>query len=166
MGRKKFTAATKQLRPDPKFGDLTLSRFINCVMHDGKKATAQRCVYDAFDLIDSRLAKETDPAAPKTALELFQRALENIKPYVEVRSKRIGGANYQVPMQVNRKRQQSLAFRWILEAVRSEKGRPIHQRLADELYNAARGEGKAMGTREQTHKMAEANRAFAHFASA
>ncbi|HCN79109.1 MAG TPA: 30S ribosomal protein S7 [Verrucomicrobiales bacterium] len=163
MGRKKYTAAVAQLRPDPKFNDVVVSRFINCVMQDGKKSVAQRIVYDAFDIIDAKLAKETDPAAPKAAIDLFQRSIENVKPFVEVRSKRIGGANYQVPMQVNKKRQQSLAFRWILEAVRPEKGRPIASRLADELYNAARGEGKAMATRDQTHKMAEANRAFAHF---
>ena len=161
----RITAADTQLRPDPRFGDKVLSRFINCLMFDGKKAPAQRVVYDAMEIIDDRLKKETAPEAPKSALELFQRAIENVKPYVEVRSKRIGGANYQVPIQVNRKRQQSLAFRWILEASRSEKGRPMANRLADELYNAARGEGKAMTTRDQTHRMAEANKAFAHFAS-
>lgn len=165
MGRKRFTKAEQQLRPDPRFNDRTLSRFINCVMQDGKKATAQRVVYDAFDIIQGRLAKETAPEAPKFAIEVFQRAIDNVKPFVEVRSKRIGGANYQVPMQVNRTRQQSLAFRWILEAVRGEKGRPISARMADELYAAARGEGKAMTTRDQTHRMAEANRAFAHFAN-
>ena len=165
MGRKSFTAAATQLKPDPRYGDPVLARFINCVMSDGKKATAQRVVYDAFDIITTKLEKETDPNVPKEPIVLFQMALENVKPYVEVRSKRIGGANYQVPMQVNKKRQQSLAFRWILEAVRSEKGRPVSARLADELYAAAKKEGKAMSTREQTHKMAEANRAFAHFAN-
>lgn len=165
MGRKSFTSSETQLKPDPRYGDRTLSRFINCIMYDGKKATAQRVVYNAFDVIEERLSKETAPEAPKSAVELFQRAIENVKPFVEVRSKRIGGANYQVPMQVNKKRQQSLAFRWLLEACRSEKGRPIHMRLADELYAAAKGEGKAMATREQTHRMAEANRAFAHFAN-
>lgn len=165
MGRKSFTAAATQLKPDPRYGDPVLARFINCVMSDGKKATAQRVVYDAFDIIASKLEKETDPNAPKEPIVLFQMALENVKPFVEVRSKRIGGANYQVPMQVNRKRQQSLAFRWILEAVRSERGRPVSARLADELYAAAKKEGKAMSTRDQTHKMAEANRAFAHFAN-
>jgi len=165
MGGKRFTKAEIQLRPDPRYGDRTLARFVNCVMKEGKKATAQRVVYDAFDIIAKKLEKETSPEAPKTPLELFQRALENVKPFVEVRSKRIGGANYQVPMQVNRTRQQSLAFRWILEAIRSEKGRPISARMADELYAAARGEGKAMTTRDQTHRMAEANRAFAHFAN-
>jgi small subunit ribosomal protein S7 len=161
----KFTAADEQLRPDPRYGDKVLSRFINCIMHGGKKAVAQRVVYDAMGSIEERLKKETSPEAPKTPLELFQRAIENVKPYVEVRSKRIGGANYQVPMQVNRKRQQSLAFRWIITAARTEKGRPMADRLADELYAAARGEGKAMGTRDQVHRMAEANKAFAHFAN-
>ena len=164
MGRKSFTAAAKQLRPDPRFNDLVLSRFINCIMYDGKKAVAQRVMYDAFDVIQGKLAKETSPDAPKEAIEVFQMAIENVKPFVEVRSKRIGGANYQVPMQVNRKRQQSLAFRWIIDAARSERGRPMAQRLAEELYSAAKKEGKAMQTREQTHRMAEANRAFAHFA--
>ncbi len=161
----RITAATSQLRPDPRFNDRVVSRFINCVMQDGKKAVAQRVVYDAMDAIEAKLEKETAPDKPANAFELFQKAIENVKPFVEVRSKRIGGANYQVPMQVNKKRQQSLAFRWILEAARGERGRPMHQRLAEELYNAAKGEGKAMQTREQSHKMAEANRAFAHFAN-
>ncbi|MFM9994213.1 MAG: 30S ribosomal protein S7 [Phycisphaerales bacterium] len=161
----RWTKSDEQLRPDPRFGDKVLSKFINCVMSDGRKSAAQRCVYDAMDIVQERLGKETSPEAPKTALELFTRALENVKPYVEVRSKRIGGANYQVPMQVNRKRQQSLAFRWIIDAARSEKGRPMAPRLADELYGAARGEGKAMSTRDQVHRMAEANKAFAHFAN-
>lgn len=164
MGRKSFTKANEQLRPDPRYGDRVLSRFINCVMQDGKKAVAQRVVYDAFEIIDGKLEKETDPQKPENSLLLFQIAIENVKPFVEVRSKRIGGANYQVPLPVNKKRQQSLAFRWILEAARGEKGRPLSHRLADELYAAAKKEGKAMTTREQTHRMAEANRAFAHFA--
>lgn len=160
----RITKAEEQLRPDPRFGDKVLSRFINCIMHDGKKSVAQRVVYDAMDIIQGRLDKIENPDAPKTSIECFQRAIENVKPHVEVRSKRIGGANYQVPMQVNRRRQQSLAFRWIINEARKEKGRPICQRLADELLAAARGEGKAMATREQIHRMAEANRAFAHFA--
>lgn len=165
MGRKKFTAAETTLRPDPRFGDTVVARFINCIMYDGKKSVAQRVVYDAFDIIEKKLEKEPAEDKPENALDVFHRAIENVKPFVEVRSKRIGGANYQVPMQVNRKRQQSLSFRWVIEAVRGEKGRPISARLADELYNAAKGEGKAMTTREQTHRMAEANRAFAHFAN-
>lgn len=165
MGRKSFTSAEEQLKPDPRYGDRQLSRFINCVMKCGKKSVAERVVYDAMDIIQEKLTKETSPDAPKESIEVFRMAVDNVKPYVEVRSKRIGGANYQVPMQVNRKRQQSLAYRWILEAARGEKGRPMAARLADELYNAARKEGKAMTTRDQTHRMAEANRAFAHFAN-
>lgn len=165
MGRKKFTKAEQTLRPDPRYGDLVLSRFINCCMYDGKKSVAQKCIYDAFAIIEQKLEKETAEDKPANAIEIFHRAIENVKPFVEVRSKRIGGANYQVPMQVNRTRQQSLAFRWIIEGTRAEKGRPFASRLADELYSAAKGEGKAMTTREQTHRMAEANRAFAHFAN-
>ena len=160
----RITASEDQLRPDPRFNDTQLSKFINCIMLDGKKSVAQRVVYDALDDIQSRLEKEEDPEAPKESMDVFRMAIQNVTPFVEVRSKRIGGANYQVPMQVNRRRQQSLAFRWIITSVRGEKGRPIHKRLADELYAAARGEGKAMTTREQTHRMAEANKAFAHFA--
>ena len=160
----RITKAEAQLRPDPRYGDKVLSRFINCIMQDGKKSVAQRVVYDAMDDMQARLDKIDHEDAPKTALDCFHRAIENVKPHVEVRSKRIGGANYQVPMQVNRRRQQSLAFRWIITEARKEKGRPIAKRLADELFAAARGEGKAMTTREQVHRMAEANRAFAHFA--
>ncbi len=158
------TASARQLRPDPRFNDKVLSKFINCLMERGKKATSQRLVYGAMDIIQEKLAKETDPAAPKEAIEVFQRAIANVKPFVEVRSKRVGGANYQVPIQVSSKRQQALAFRWIIDSARSEKGRPMASKLADELFNAARGEGKAMTTRDQTHRMAEANKAFAHFA--
>lgn len=160
----RITASDKQLRPDPVYNDVVVSKFINTIMWSGQKAPAQRCVYDAFEDIEKKLKKETAPEAPKSALEVFLRAIENVKPFVEVRSKRVGGANYQVPMPVNRKRQQSLSFRWIIEAARSEKGRPMAMRLSDELYNAAKGEGKAMQTRDQIHRMAEANKAFAHFA--
>lgn len=162
----RITYSEQQLRPDPKHNDLVVAKFVNCLMKDGKKSVAQRVMYDAFDLIDQRL--EQSPAAaedrPENALAVFHMAVENVKPYVEVRSKRIGGANYQVPIQVKRNRQQSLAFRWILDAARGERGRPMAQRLADELIAAAKGEGKAMTTRDQTHRMAEANKAFAHFA--
>jgi small subunit ribosomal protein S7 len=158
------TNSERMLRPDPRFQDLQLSKFINCVMERGKKATAQRLIYDAMDIIAQKLAKETDPAAPKEPLVVFKKAIDNVKPFVEVRSKRIGGANYQVPLPVKSKRQQSLAFRWIIDSARSEKGRPMAARLADELFAAAKGEGKAMATRDQTHRMAEANKAFAHFA--
>lgn len=160
----RITKSDEQLRPDPRFQNKTLAKFINCVMQDGRKTSAERVVYDAMDDIQRRLEGEKDPNAPKAAIEVFERAIENVKPHVEVRSKRIGGANYQVPMQVGSRRRQSLAFRWIITACRAERGRPMANRLADELYNAARGEGKAMNTREQTHRMADANKAFAHFA--
>ncbi len=160
----RITKSEQQLRPDPRYGDKTLAKFINCCMLDGKKATAQECVYDALDIIEKKLEKETSEEAPKNGLEVFHRAIDNVRPEVEVRSKRVGGANYQVPMQVSSRRRQSLCFRWIITAVRAEKGKPFAQRLAKELWDAARNEGKAMNTREQTHRMAEANKAFAHFA--
>ena len=152
------------LKPDPRFQDKILSKFINCVMIGGEKATAQRCVYGALEAIQGRLDREKSETMPRSAIELFHLALENVRPAVEVRSKRVGGANYQVPMQLNRRRQQSLAFRWIIEAAREEKGKPMHLRLAKELFEACRGEGKAVMTRDNTHKMADANKAFAHFA--
>lgn len=158
MSGKSFTSAQSQLRPDPKYGSKVVARFINCIMEDGKKATAQRIVYDAFAEIEKRT--KGDP----TALKVFEQALERVRPEVEVRSRRVGGANYQVPMSVGPKRRQSLAFRWIIEACRSEKGKPMHMRLAKELSDAYHGEGKAVQTRENTHRMADANRAFAHFA--
>ena len=160
----RITKSEEQLRPDPRFNDKMLGKFINCMMYGGKKATAQRMIYSALDEIQARLDKEKNENAPKTSIEVFRQAIDNVKPGVEVRSRRVGGANYQVPMSVTAKRQQSLAFRWIIVSARSEKGKPMHKRLARELYDAARGEGKAMTTRENTHRMAEANKAFAHFA--
>jgi len=157
MAFKKFTASEKMLKPDSRFNSKLVSKFINCLMWDGKKSVAQKIFYDAMDIAKDKL-KEVPP------LELFETAINNIKPFVEVRSRRVGGANYQVPMQVNRKRQQSLAFRWLLAACRDQGGRPMSQRLADELLAAYRKEGKAMNTRDQTHRMADANKAFAHFA--
>ena len=157
MAYKKFTSSTDMLKPDSRFNSKLVSKFINCLMWDGKKSVAQKIFYDAMDIAKDKL-KEVPP------LELFETAINNIKPFVEVRSRRVGGANYQVPMQVNRKRQQSLAFRWLLAACRDQGGRPMSQRLADELLAAYRKEGKAMNTREQTHRMADANKAFAHFA--
>ena len=157
MAYKKFTASEDMLKPDARFNSKLVSKFINCLMWDGKKAVAQRVVYDAMD----QMAKKNKEVS---AVEIFETALNNVKPYVEVRSKRVGGANYQVPMQVNKRRQQSLAIRWILTAVRAEGGRPTADKLADELLAAFRKEGKAMTTREQTHRMADANKAFAHFA--
>ncbi|MCC5823515.1 MAG: 30S ribosomal protein S7 [Phycisphaerales bacterium] len=160
----RITASESQLRPDPRFNDKVLAKFINCVMQDGKKSVAQRVIYNAMDEIEARIKRTPEENGPKDSLDVFRTAINNVKPYVEVRSKRIGGANYQVPLPVKSNRQQSLAFRWIIQAARSEKGRPMHLKLADEFWLASRGEGKAMMTRDQTHRMAEANKAFAHFA--
>ncbi len=155
MGR--ITASRKQLKGDPRFDSLLVSKFINCLMGDGKKTIAQTVVYDALDVIKEKMPNE-EP------VEVFLQAVEHVKPYIEVRSKRVGGAAYQVPMQVNKNRQQALAFRWILMAVRDKKGRPMAQKLADELMSAYRKEGAAMTRRENVHRMADANKAFAHFA--
>lgn len=153
----KITASRKSLRPDPRYNNLLVSKFINCLMYDGKKSVAQAVLYDAMDIIKSKLPEE-EP------LEVFIQAVENVKPHIEVRSKRVGGASYQVPMQVNRARQQSLAIRWLLEAVRDKKGRPAAEKLSDELLAAYKREGAAVTKRENTHRMADANKAFAHFA--
>jgi len=157
MAFKKWTASEDTLKPDSRYNSKLVSKFINCLMYDGKKTVAQKVFYDAMDAI----AKKNKDVQP---LEVFETALNNVKPFVEVRSKRVGGANYQVPMQVNKRRQQSLAFRWILAACREQGGRPMSARLADELLAAFKKEGKAINTREQTHRMADANKAFAHFA--
>ena len=154
---KKFTASNQQLKPDPKYNSKLASKFINCLMWDGKKSTAQQVFYDAMDIVSEKV-KDAG------ALEVFEKAINNVKPLIEVRSKRVGGASYQVPMQVNAKRQQSLAFRWILASARSKKGKPMCQRLAAELIDAYNETGGAMTTRENIHRMAEANKAFAHFA--
>ncbi|HEX41960.1 MAG TPA: 30S ribosomal protein S7 [Phycisphaerales bacterium] len=154
---KKFTASSQQLKPDPKFNSKLVAKFINCLMQDGKKNTAQAVFYEAMDIIE----KKVKDVAP---LEVFEKAINNTKPMIEVRSKRVGGASYQVPMQVSPKRQQSLAFRWILASARGKKGKPMAQRLAAELMDAYNEQGGAMTTRENIHRMAEANKAFAHFA--
>ena len=155
MGR--ITASRKQLVGDPVYGSVLASKFINCLMYDGKKSVAQEVFYDCLKEIEKEI---TD----KPGIEVFTQALENVKPTIEVRSKRVGGSSYQVPMQVNRVRQQSLAIRWILNAVRSKKGQPIAKKLADELVAAYNKEGTAYKKREDVHRMAEANKAFAHFA--
>jgi small subunit ribosomal protein S7 len=154
---KKFTSSSEQLKPDPKFNSKLVSKFINCMMWQGKKSTAQQMFYDAMDIVVGKI-KDVPP------LEIFENAINNVKPVLEVRSKRVGGASYQVPMQVNPRRQQSLAFRWILLSARSKKGKPMAERLAAELSDAYNKQGGAMTTRENVHRMAEANRAFAHFA--
>ena len=158
MAGKYFESFDHLFRPDPTYpSSQNVGKLVNCIMREGKRSLAQRIVYDAFQIIKSKIA-DKDPA------EVFDAAVENVKPVVEVRSKRVGGANYQVPVEVNRKRQRALAFRWILESAREKKGKPLHRSLADELLAAFNREGGAMAKRENTHKMAEANKAFAHFA--
>jgi small subunit ribosomal protein S7 len=144
------------IKPDARFGSILITKFINCLMYDGKKTTAEGVIYGAMDQIADKL--KTDP------LPVFEQAIENAKPLVEVRSKRIGGANYQVPVEVSRKRQQTLAIRWILEAVRTRKGRPTAEKLAQELIDCYNKTGTTIQKRENTHRMAEANKAFSHFA--
>ncbi len=154
---KRPTASASQLKPDPKYHSILASKFINCMMWQGKKSVAQGIFYDALGVLDNRVSEVTE-------IDVFTQAVENVKPMIEVRSKRVGGATYQVPMQVNKKRQQSLAIRWLLQASRAKKGKPMAQKLADELFAAYNREGAAMNQREQVHRMAEANKAFAHFA--
>jgi len=154
---KKFESTERYLKPDVKFNNRLATKFINSIMHDGKKSTAEKIFYGALDNLASRVPG-TEP------LEVFEKAIENVKPEIEVRSKRVGGATYQVPVPVSSKRQLSLAMRWILEAVRKRSGKPVALRLADELFAAFNREGAAITVRENVHKMAEANKAFAHFA--
>lgn len=154
---KKFTASQEQLKPDTRFNNLLVSKFINCLMYDGKKSVAMSAFYRAMDIVKKQLPSE-DPLA------VFVAAVDNVKPSIEVRSKRVGGATYQVPTPVNPRRQQALSIRWILEAVRGRKGRPVDRSLAEEFVAAFRREGAAMNKRENVHRMADANKAFSHFA--
>ncbi len=153
----KFKPTERFLKPDPRHNNLVVGKFINQIMYDGKKTTAQGIVYGALDLIKERL-KEKEP------LDVVLTAINNVKPQVEVRSKRVGGATYQVPMEVNRKRQQTIAIRQIILNSRGKKGKPMAQRLADEILDAFNNQGASVTWRENTHKMAEANKLFAHFA--
>lgn len=142
--------------PDSKYSNTAVAKFINHIMEAGKKAGARKIVYTAFDMVKEKTKK--DP------VEVFERAIENVGPLLEVRSKRVGGATYQVPMQVKEGRRESLAIRWIIGAARGKKGKPMAEKLADELVSAYNREGSAFKKKEDTHRMAEANRAFAHFA--
>ena len=141
--------------PDPKFGDLVLSKFMNSVMLDGKKSVAERIVYGALDNVEARMKK--DP------LGVFHEALNNIKPGVEVRSRRVGGATYQVPVEVRAERAQALAIRWLIGAARSRPEKTMAARLSGELMDASQNRGNAVKKREDTHRMADANRAFSHY---
>ncbi len=153
----KFKPTERFLRPDPRHQNMVVAKFINQVMYDGKKTIASGVVYGAMDIIKERI-KEKEP------IDVILTAINNVKPHVEVRSKRVGGATYQVPMEVNRKRQQTLAIRQIIHNSRSKKGKPFANRLADELLDAFNNQGSSITWRENTHKMAEANKLFAHFA--
>ncbi|TAJ13784.1 30S ribosomal protein S7 [Patescibacteria group bacterium] len=143
--------------PESKYESELLARFINAIMWDGKKSIASKLVYDALD----EIKKRDDSADP---IAVFDTAITNVSPSIEVRSRRVGGANYQVPREVRAERRRSLAFRWIIAAARSKKGKPMAEKLADELMSAAKGEGSAIKKREDVHRMAESNRAFAHLA--
>jgi small subunit ribosomal protein S7 len=147
------------LDPDPKYGSMLATKIINKLMYDGKKSTAQGIFYEAIDLAMKRLTDCQDP------VEMFTKPIDNIRPMVEVRSKRVGGANYQVPREVKRARQQSLAIRWLVDNSRKKKGKPMAKRLAEELSDAYMGQGASVQWKEQVHKMAEANKAYAHYAS-
>ncbi len=140
---------------DPVFGIQTLTKFVNCVMYCGKKSTAERIVYGALELSAKRLNSQPD--------EVFRKAMDNVKPVVEVKPRRVGGATYQVPVEVGPERAEALAIRWIIQYARAKKGMPMVERLAREFSDAFKGEGSSMKKREDTHKMAEANRAFAHY---
>ena len=154
MSRRR-AAEKRTILPDHKFKDLVLAKFMNRIMLDGKKSTSEKIVYGAFDLV----SKKTD----KEAIEFFHEALNNVKPSLEVRSRRVGGATYQVPVEVKSKRAQALALRWILEATRKRKNKTMAEKLYAEILDASQNKGSAIKKREDTHKMAEANKAFAHF---
>ena len=144
------------LEPDIKYSNLLVAKLINYIMQSGKKAIAVRVTYGAFDIIEKKTGKP--------ALEVFDKAMENVTPQMELRSRRIGGANYQVPIEVRPERKTALALRWIIESSRSQKGKPMAERLADELINASNNAGNAVKKKNDVHRMAEANKAFAHFA--
>jgi len=153
-----YKSTAVYVKPDPKLGSMLVSKFINKLMLDGKKTTAQRIFYKALEIADKQIEDCDDQ------LEIFMKALENVRPMVEVRSKRVGGANYQVPREVKRNRQQSLAIRWVVENSRKKKGKPMAECLAAELVDAYNGTGTSVQWKENIHKMAEANRAYAHYA--
>jgi len=152
---RRHRAEKREILPDPKFNDLVLSKFMNAIMLDGKKSAAESIVYGAMDIVEEKA--RTEP------IRVFHDALENIKPSVEVRSRRVGGATYQVPVEVRPERRQALAIRWLVKASRARNENTMRERLAGELMDAANSRGTAVKKREDTHKMAEANRAFSHY---
>ena len=152
---RRHSAEKREVIPDPKFGDIVVTKFMNSVMYEGKKSTAERIVYGAFDIIEAKA--KADP------LGVFKSALENVAPAIEVRSRRVGGATYQVPVEVRTERRQALAIRWLITAARGRNDKTMVERLSAELMDAANNRGNAVKKREDTHRMAEANRAFSHY---
>ncbi|HOO78507.1 MAG TPA: 30S ribosomal protein S7 [bacterium] len=154
MGRKKKSENRTKV-PDARYQSELVTRFINNIMHDGKKSLAERTFYEAMDIVQEKTGK--DP------MEVFSKAMDNVKPYLEVKSRRVGGATYQVPVEVSNDRRVALAIRWIIGFARARKGMPFNQRLAGELIDAYENQGAAVKKKQNTHKMAEANKAFAHY---
>ena len=154
---RRHRAEKREVLPDPKFGDIVLSRFMNVLMYDGKKSTAEGIVYAAMDTLKRRAGQNSDP------LRVFHEAMDNVKPAVEVRSRRVGGATYQVPVEVRPERRQALAIRWLIESARKRGETTMEERLSGELMDAANNRGTAVKKREDTHRMAEANKAFSHY---
>jgi len=154
---RRHRAEKREVLPDPKFGDIVLSRFMNVLMYDGKKSVAESIVYAAMDTLKKKGGPNGDP------LRLFHEAMDNVKPAVEVRSRRVGGATYQVPVEVRAERRQALAIRWIIESARKRGENTMEERLSAELMDAANNRGSAVKKREDTHRMAEANKAFSHY---
>ena len=152
---RRHSAEKREIIPDPKFHDIIVTKFMNSVMYEGKKSTAERIVYGAFDIIEGKM--KSDPLA------VFKSALENVAPAIEVRSRRVGGATYQVPVEVRTERRQALAIRWLITAARGRNDKTMVERLSSELMDAANNRGNAVKKREDTHRMAEANRAFSHY---
>jgi small subunit ribosomal protein S7 len=152
---RRHRAEKREIIPDPKYGDLVVAKFMNSLMFEGKKSVAESIVYGALDRIEQK--------AKRGGIELFHEALNNVKPAIEVRSRRVGGATYQVPVEVRNERRQALAIRWIITAARARNENTMEERLSGELLDAANNRGTAVKKREDTHKMAEANRAFSHY---
>ena len=152
---RRHRAEKRDVIPDAKFGDLVLTKFMNSLMKDGKKSAAESIVYGAFDIVEAKVKQNP--------VEVFHTAIENIRPSVEVRSRRVGGATYQVPVEVRTDRQQALAIRWLIESARKRGENTMRERLSGELMDALNGRGQAVKKREDTHRMADANRAFSHY---
>ena len=152
---RRHRAEKREVLPDPKFGDVVLSKFMNCLMYDGKKSVAEQIVYGALDVIETK--------TKQNPITVFHQALDNVMPSIEVRSRRVGGATYQVPVEVRTSRRQALGIRWIISAARERNEKTMTERLSAELLDASNNRGNAVKKREDTHKMAEANRAFSHY---